>query len=71
MLDPLSFDPDFSGNRISMGLAVKVHNKTRNMESTLLLCGVTELKRGLCCLNVQNEALMISVTSYDRRKLLG
>ena len=56
---------------ISMGLAVKVHKKTRNMESTLLLSGVTELKRGLCCLNVQNEALMTSVTSYDRRKLLG
>ena len=33
-----------------MGLAVKVHKKTRNMEKKLLLCGVTEQKRGLCCL---------------------
>ena len=54
-----------------MGLVVKVHKKSRIMESKLLLCGSTELKRGLCCLKVQNEALMTSVTSYDRRKLLG
>ena len=40
---------------ISMGLAVKVHKKTRNMESILLLCGVTELKSGLCCLNVSKR----------------
>ena len=36
---------------ISIGLAIKVHKKTRNMESKLLLgdvTDVTELKRGLC-----------------------
>ena len=36
----------------SVGLAVTVHKETRNMERKLLLCGVTELKRGLCCLSV-------------------
>ena len=55
---------------ISMGLAVKVHKNTRNLESILLLCGVTELKGGFCCLNVQNKALMTSVISYDHHKIL-
>ena len=30
--------------------------KSRNMESKLLLCGVIEPKRGLCCLNVSKES---------------
>ena len=30
---------------ISMGLAVKVHIKTRKMENKLILCGVIELKK--------------------------
>ena len=30
--------------------------ETRNMESELLLCGVTELKRGLYCLNISKRS---------------
>ena len=35
-----------------MELTVKVNKRTGNMESNLLLGGVTELERGLCRLNV-------------------
>ena len=34
------------------GISRQSAQKTRNMESKLLLCGVTELKRGLHCLNI-------------------
>ena len=42
---------------ITMELAAKVHKKkTKNMESKLLVCGVLELKRGLCWLNVSKRS---------------
>ena len=54
------------------GISRRSAQKTRNMESKLLLCGVTELKRGLCCLNISKRSFDdISVRiSCDRGKLL-
>ena len=39
------------------GISRQSTQKTRNLESKLLLCGVTELKRGLCGLNVSKRSL--------------
>ena len=38
------------------GIIRRSAQKTRNMDSKLILCSATELKRGLCCLNISKRS---------------